>query len=172
MNARYLVAGSGPQGFTLGADWRLPTGSQEDLLGTDAGARFLAIGSWEEGRLGAHANGGLGIGAASEEVFWNAATTFAPVGRVTIVGELMGRYLSELSHVRDVYQPHPVMTGVETMRWLPGDKGIHTMFLVTGAKWNLARSWLLNTNLLFRLTDAGLRAKVSPAISFDYTFDR
>jgi hypothetical protein len=46
------------------------------------------------------------------------------------------------------------------------------MFVVTGAKWNIARSWLLNTNLLIRVTDAGLRARVTPAVSIDYAFER
>jgi hypothetical protein len=171
VNARYQVAGGGPRGVTVGADWRLPTGREEDLLGVvDTAGRFLAIASWEEGQLSAHVNGGVGVGGASDEAFWNAAMTFSPVARVTVVGEFMGRYLSELTHVRDVYQPHPVMAGVETMRWLPADKGIHTMFVVTGAKWNLAESWLLNTNLLIRITDAGLRAKVTPAVSLDYAF--
>ncbi len=48
----------------------------------------------------------------------------------------------------------------------------HTTFLVTGAKWNLVHSWPVNANLLIRLTDAGLRARVTPAISLDYAFDR
>jgi len=88
------------------------------------------------------------------------------------VGEVTGRWLAELSHVSDVYQAHATLPGVETMRWLPADPGIHTIFLVTGAKWNLAKSWLLNTNLLIRATDAGLRARVTPAISIDYAFER
>ena len=58
------------------------------------------------------------------------------------------------------------------MRWLGSDQGVDTMFIVTGAKWNLARSWLLNTNLLIRDTDAGLRARVTPAISIGYAFER
>jgi hypothetical protein len=74
------------------------------------------------------------------------------------------RQLSELSRVSDVYQPHPVVAGVETMRWLPTEHGIHTMSVVTGAKWNLTRSWLVNTNLLIRLTDTGLSARVTPSL--------
>jgi hypothetical protein len=30
----------------------------------------------------------------------------------------------------------------------------------------------LNTNMLIRVTDSGLRARVTPAISLDYDFDR
>ena len=46
------------------------------------------------------------------------------------------------------------------------------MFLVTGAKWNIVRSWLLNANVLVRLADVGLRARVTPGISLDYAFGR
>jgi hypothetical protein len=172
LNGRYRLAGDGPRGFSVGGDLRLPTGRQEDLLGVeDAAGRFIAIASWEEGRLAAHANGGFGVGGASDEVFWGMATTFAPLPRLTFVSEFTGRYLSDLTRVQDVYQPHPVLAGVETMRWLPGDKGLHTMFVVAGAKWNVGQSWLLNTNLLIRVTDGGLRARITPAISFDYTFE-
>ena len=42
----------------------------------------------------------------------------------------------------------------------------------TGAKWNVARSWLVNTSLLIRVTDPGLRARLTPAVSIDYSFER
>jgi hypothetical protein len=173
VNTRYMVVGSSLRGASIGADLRLPTGRSEDLLGAgEATGRFLSIGTWEEGHLAVNVNGGFGIGGLSREVFWGAGTTLAPTPRVTIVGEVMGRWLAELSRVSDVYQPHPLLPGVETMRWLSLDPGIHTTFMVTGAKWNVGGSWLLNTNLLFRVTDAGLRARVTPSISIDYAFER
>jgi hypothetical protein len=128
--------------------------------------------SWEDDQLAVHVNTGVGVGGISREVFWSTATTLAATPRVTLVGELMGRYLTALARLSDVYQPHPVLAGVETMRWLPSDTGIHTTFFITGARWNVARSWLLNTNILVRLSDAGLRATVTPAISLDYAFER
>jgi hypothetical protein len=173
VNARYMVLGTPLRGASVGADVRLPTGRQEDLLGAgDAAGRFVGIGTWEEGHLAVNVNGGFGLGGLSREVFWGAATTLAPTPRVTIVGEVMGRWLAELSRVSDVYQPHPLLPGVETMRWLSLEPGIHTTFMVAGARWNVGGSWLLNTNLLFRVTDAGLRARVTPAISLDYAFER
>ncbi len=173
MNGRYLLLGSPLRGASIGADLRLPTGRQEDLLGAgDVAGRFVGIGSWEEGHLAVNVNGGIGLGGLSREVFWGAATTLAPTPRVTIVGEVMGRWLAELSRVSDVYQPHPLLPGVETMRWLSLEPGIHSTFMVAGARWNLSGSWLVNTNLLFRVTDAGLRSRVTPAISFDYAFER
>jgi hypothetical protein len=173
VNGRFIVAGTGLRGASVGADVRFPTGREEDLLGAGKTAgRFLGIGTWEEGHLAVNVNGGFGVGGISREVFWGAATTLAPNPRVTIVGEVMGRWLAELSKVSDVYQPHPLSPGVETMRWLSLEPGIHTMFMVTGAKWNVGGSWLLNTNLLIRVTDAGLRARVTPAVSLDYAFER
>jgi hypothetical protein len=173
VQGRYIVSGGSLRGLSVGGDLRFPTGREEDLLGSgDMALRMLGIGSWEEGQVALHANGGVGLGGASREIFWSTATTFAATPRVTVVGEVMGRRLSELSLVADVYEPHPLIAGVETMRWLPNEPGVHTMFVVTGAKWNLASSWLLNTNLLIRVTDAGLRARVTPAISLDYAFER
>ena len=54
------------------------------------------------------------------------------------------------------------------MRWLPTESGVSTMFAVTGVKWNVTGSWMLNANLLIRVTDAGLRAAVTPGVSLDY----
>jgi hypothetical protein len=92
--------------------------------------------------------------------------------RLTVVGEVLGRRLSELSLVSDVYQPHPLMPGVDSMWWLPVERGVQSAFFVTGAKWNIASSWLLNASMLIRVTDAGLRVRVTPAISIDYSFEQ
>lgn len=173
IQGRYLLAGSPLRGVAVGSDLRLPTGREEDLLGSgETSVRTLAIGSWEEGALAVHANGGVALGGASREYFWSAAATVAAAQRLTIVGEVMGRRLAELSLVQDVYQPHSLMPGVDTMRWLPAERGVHSTFFVTGAKWNVASSWLVNANVLIRVTDAGLRATATPAISLDYSFER
>ena len=72
-----------------------------------------------------------------------------------------------------VSQPHPVLVGIETMRWLPeGGGGINNSYMVGGVKWNVARSVVLNASLLAQLADGGLRARVTPTISLDYAFRR
>ena len=173
LNARYLLTGNANRGFSVGGDLRFPTGREEDLLGAGrVAARTLAFGSWEEGKLAVHLNGGVGFGGVSREFFWNSATTFAVLDRVTIVGEIMGRRLSALSRVQDVYQSDALVSDVETMRWLGSSRGVYTTFLVTGVKWNVAQTLLLNANLLIRVTDPGLRARVTPAVSVAYAFER
>jgi hypothetical protein len=173
VNGRYLIAGDGPRGFSVGTDLRLPTGREEDLLGSGkTAARFLGIGSWEEGKLSVNVNGGYGVGGASKQLTWGMATTFAVTPKATLVGELLGSRIADLSYVQDVYQPHPLMPGVETMRWLDADRGVVTTVIVAGAKWNVANTWLLYTSLQFRVTDGGLSGRVTPSISFGYDFER
>jgi hypothetical protein len=164
------VAGSELRGLTVGADLRLPTGSAENFLGAGGAAvRALAIGSWEEGRFGLHVNTGVTGGGVSPLLDWTSAATFAAAPRVTLSGELLLRRLSKLRTLEPVYQPHSTLRGSEALRWVAGD-GAATALVATGARWSLGASWLLNTSLLFRLTEAGLGARVTPAVSLDYDF--
>src|SRR5207249_3764264 len=94
--------------------------------------------------------------------------TVAPTLKVSFIGELIGRRLTDLYRVNDVYEPHPVLAGIDTMRWLPTDPGIQTAFLVGGFKWNVSGNWLLNFHVVTRLTDPGLRARFTPSLGFDY----
>lgn len=172
VTARYRVYETGGHGIALGTDLKMPTGRSEDLLGAGTAAvRTLIIGSVETGRWSGHLNGGIGAGGASGEVTWGGALTFEAASRVTVVGELFGRHLRELHKLADVYQPHPTVGGVETMRWVAQEGGVATSYAVTGLKWNVGGSAVLNASLLMRLTDAGLRARVMPSISMDYAFE-
>lgn len=172
--ARYRLLGQGGRGLALGSDVRLPTGRAADLLGTGSLAvRGQAIASWEEGPLAASANLGAGAGGASDEIFWGGAVTMAASPRVTLVGEVLGRRLSDLHRVAQIYQPHPALGGVETMRWLPDEESAVSIgYAVTGVKWNVSGTVLIGANLLVRLTDAGVRARVTPALTVEYDFSR
>ena len=44
------------------------------------------------------------------------------------------------------------------------------MLLALGAKFNATGNLLVSANLLFPLTDGGLRPKVTPVIGVDYSF--
>jgi hypothetical protein len=169
MNARYRLTGNTGSGVAVGTDLRLPTGRDADLLGAGKTAwRLLGIGSWERGPIAVDTNGGFGLGGVSREQFWAGALTFAASPKLSLVGELLGRRLSGLNRLSDVYQPHPVVAGVETMRWLPTEGGVHSAYLVTGGKFNIQGSWLVNASVLTRLTDTGLRARFTPSIAIDY----
>lgn len=173
LRARYLVTGSRQAGFALGADVRLPSGREEDVIGAGKSAlRMLAIQSFEGQHVAVHGNVGWTLGGASREFAYTGAVTVSPAPRVTLAAELLGRYLSQLHALNDVYQPHSSIGGIETMRWVPTDGGVHQALTAFGMKWNLTGGYVLNGNLLVSLTDTGLTARVVPSLTIDYTFAR
>ena len=171
ITARAHLLGSRASGLTAGAELRLPTGREEDLLGTGEPAiRVLAIGSLEGTRASAHLNGGYSWGGISREANYNAAVTVAASERFTLVGEFLGRWIEGLGQIRQVTAPHPSSIGVDTIRLLPTAAGTMTGMAVAGFKWNVGGRWLVNANVLLPVTDRGLRARAVPAIALDYSF--
>jgi hypothetical protein len=171
ITARAHLLGSRASGLTAGAELRLPTGREEDLLGTGEPAiRVLAIGSLEGTRASAHINGGYSWGGISREASYNAAVTVAASERFTLVGEFLGRWIEGLGQIRQVTAPHPSSIGVDTIRLLPTAVGTMTGMAVAGFKWNVGGRWLVNANVLLPVTDRGLRARAVPAIALDYSF--
>jgi hypothetical protein len=173
IRAKYSVLQSRRAGLAAAADVRLPTGNEEQLLGAGrAGVHLSAIASFERAWLGSHARVGIGRGGASDEVSFGAAVVAAVTPRFNLVGEVLGRRLNDLAGIRDVAAPHPQLPNVSTLRLLPADSASTTVLGVTGFKWNVAGTWLLNANVVFPLSTAGLSAGVTPSLAIDYTFDR
>ena len=173
VRAKYSVAQTDHIGVAAHADLRLPTGKEEQLLGAGKAALHVAaIASIEHGRFGTHLRAGFGKGGASDEVEFGAAAVVAATSRFNLVGEVFGRRLSALARVSDVTAPHPDIPNVATTRLLPLATGTSTVLALVGCKWNLTRTWLLNANVLFPLSDTGLTGRPTPSIALDYTFDR
>lgn len=173
LRARYLVSQRSHGSLAVGTDVRLPTGREQDLLGAGKSAlRLLSIGSFEGRMISVHANAGYTFGGVSREFAYGGALAVAPAPRVTLVAELMGRYLSNLHELRDVYAPHVLGGPVETMRWVPTTMGVNQATSAFGMKWNLTGGYVLNGNVLISLTDSGLTARVVPSLTIDYTFAR
>ena len=171
ITGRAHLLGSRANGLTAGAELRLPTGREEDLLGTGEPAlRLLAIGSIEGTRASAHVNGGYSWGGISREATYSAALTVAASERFTVVGEFLGRWVEALGEIGQVTAPHPTSSGVDTIRLLPIETGSITAMAVAGFKWNVGGRWLVNANVLMPVTDRGLRARFVPAVALDYSF--
>ena len=171
ITGRAHLLGSRASGLAAGAELRLPTGREEDLLGTgEPDIRVLAIGSFEAERASMHLNGGYSWGGISREATYNAALTVAASERFTLVGEFLGRWIEDLGQIGRVTAPHPSAVGVDTTRLLPSATGTMRGMAVAGFKWNVSGRWLVNANVLVPMTDRGLRAKVVPAVALDYSF--
>ena len=85
----------GASGLAVIGELRLPTGREEDLLGTgETSFRTVVIGSSEVGRLAFHGNLGGTFGGLSDIVEYRAAVTVSAVSRLTLVGELLDARLA------------------------------------------------------------------------------
>lgn len=171
VRAKYALVNT-PQGaFGVAAEWRLPTGKAEDLLGAGRSAvRVLALGSAEGVRVSVHGNAGFVRGGVSDEMTAAGALSVALSPRVTATGETLFRRLSDLHSIVSVSQPHPSIIGVETLRLLPGDKIAMLSSLVTGVKWNVTGTLVVSGQVQWRLGHDGLTAGWAPSASFDYLF--
>jgi hypothetical protein len=173
VRTKYTLFDDQTTGLAAAVDVRLPTGRQEDLLGSGSTAlKFSGIGSIDSGRMSAHANAGVSVGGFSREFSYGTAVTYAATGRVSVIGELLGRWLDSPGHIVPVSAPHPRLTGVETVRLTPSASSLNILTVVPGFKWNLTDTWVLAGNLTVPLTHGGLTAPFTPFIGMDYALGR
>jgi hypothetical protein len=160
-------------GVSLGGDVRVPTGSEDDLVGAgQAGQRVFFIASAGTGGLTSHFNAGVSRGGVSSGFDYGAALAGSPTARLTVVGELFGHRLSNLGRIAPAVAPHPTIAGVNTLRLVLGSATTNTLLGSLGLKWNLSRGWLLSANVLMPVNDAGLTPRFVPSVSLEYNVGR
>jgi hypothetical protein len=194
LRGKYQFLGGGSGALAVGAELRLPTGDETELLGT--GTAQGRIGLLATGMMGAasvHGNIGYTFsGDRSEE----AAASFVPAPlnelnygvatdvvlhpRVTTSFEVVGRRLSDVERV--VFTPLNVrfttLTDPTVVRTasLPGlgirQSDMNLMLGVGGVRINLARTLLLNAAVLWPFSEDGLHNRTTASIGVDYTFGR
>lgn len=173
VRTKYNLVNENATGLAVAADVRLPTGRREDLLGAGTmSLKLSGIGSIERGPTSAHANAGMSFGGLTNEITYGGALTYAASGRVSVVGELFGRWLDSPGHIVPVSAPHPRLIGVQTIRLTPDTSNLHLMTLVPGFKWNLTETWVLAGNVTIPLTKGGLTAPFTPFVGLDYSLGR
>jgi hypothetical protein len=169
--AKYTIVHSGPGALAAGAEVRLPTGDSDNLLGAGRTAyRFLGIGSFESGRLTLHGNGGLVFGGASDEVNFAGAAAFAARPTVTVSGEVLLRRLSELHDLQLASEDHPTISGVDTLRLVPGLTATTLATAVGGIKWNVNGRLVFGAHVAIPLVRHGLTAPITPTVALEYAF--
>jgi hypothetical protein len=172
-------------GIALGLDLRLPTGDERNLLGTGAaGAQPFAAWSANYETFSPHVNfgyqwngssilaGDLDSGVAEslpDVAVYAVGAVVAVHPRVTAAVDLLGRYVIDTPRVRrDEFHALDGQSIFPNITFESGD--IHEVSGAVGLKINLAGRLLLNTNVLVRLNNAGLRDKISPLVGIEYAF--
>ena len=170
---KYTLFDEGGAGAAAAVDVRLPTGREEDLLGTGrTSVKLGAIGSLERGRVSTHANAGVSVGGLARELSYGGAVALAATSRVTVTGELLGRWIDGGGHIVAVSAPHPTLRQVETIRLTPDDSALQMVTVVPGFKWNLSSTWVLAANVAVPVTRGGLTTSFTPFVGLDYAVGR
>ena len=173
IRGKYNVLRRAGSGLAIGGEARLPTGNEQNLLGTGETSikpRFIA--SFERDRVGVHGDFGYAIGGLSNEFDYAGAITVLGTPRLTLVGEIAGRRLSSAGRLTETTEPHPTLVGVETIRLTSVPLATDRIVGLIGFKWNIAATLLLSANVVRPLTSAGLNARWVSTFAFDYSFER
>src|ERR1051325_9323044 len=171
VRGKFHVWQRGTTGISAGADARLPTGSAENLLGTDRTTiKPRLIVSTENSYVAVDSNVGYGIGGISDELDYAAALTTVGSSAFTIVGEFSGRRLTSAGRLIDVTAPNPRLPGVQTTRLSAVTSATNRAIATAGVKWNVRSTWLVTANVSRSLGTAGLTAKWMSMVGAEYAF--
>jgi outer membrane putative beta-barrel porin/alpha-amylase len=192
-------------GLAAAVDLRLPTGDENELLGTGGTeAKFLLVASSERGRFGQHVNlgytaaegevagtlAGLTSAPIPDEINYSGGVEFVASPRLTVMGDVVGRTLrraGRLDLVSKTFEynafspttPGPdcgfgsvgfVCASTSLDEFAPRSGDLTLLLGTGGVKFNLTGNLLLSGSVLFPLTNAGLRSRLTTVIGVDYAF--
>jgi hypothetical protein len=170
LRTKYTLFDEDGAGMAAAVEARLPTGRQEDLLGSGAMSwKVSAIGSLEGQTLSSHVNAALGFGGLARDVTLAGAIAASASNRVTLTGELVGRWMNVPGGIATAAAIHPTLRDVRTLRLVPDGSTMTMISAAPGVKWNVSDTWVLVANAAIPLTHDGLSAGFTPFIGFDYT---
>jgi hypothetical protein len=163
--------------LAAGVDLRLPTGDEENLLGTGkVSTKVMAIGQITVDRLAPHFNVGYtfaGSGVTdvdgelvsepSDEFDYNFGVDIAATPRVTVVGDVIGRWLKSAAIVSPVTDQFGTFYTVAPGR-------VNLLLGTVGAKVQLGGMWLITGAVAFPLNSNGVKPGLTPVIGFERAF--
>lgn len=181
LRTKYGLNAKGANAMAIGFDLRLPTGDEENMLGTGATQAYVFfITSSQRGNWSPHLNAGFtavgGSDNASSQINYVGGTEYAASPKWTLVADLLGKTYTGSKRLVDDPQEHTFRQGDNaplesvTLDAFATEKGTLTSFLGTvGFKFNPTGNMLISAHVLFSLNSAGLRRGVTPVIGFDYS---
>jgi hypothetical protein len=197
VRAKYRVTGEHERGIAVAVDLRLPTGNENDLLGTGATqAKLFAIGSTSWGSFSPHLNlgytfssgGGDVTGDIPDEYNYSLGLDWAVHPKVTLEADFVGRTLRDVLRLESRQTdfafcatkstaPGPPLcapggTAVAQLAELNSNHGDLDVWLgAAGLRFNPWKNLLISANALFSLGDEGLQIDgVTPVASVEYSF--
>lgn len=172
--------------MALALDLRLPTGREEDLLGSGATqAKVYLIAAYPGKRFSprgsagyTYSSGGSDFtGDLPDEIGYSAGFDAAVHSRVTLTADFLGRTLLDAERVRVEPQDFrfvlrtdatPRTTSRETLFSRTGN--LNLFLGSAGLKINPAGRLLLVGNVLFAIGESGLQDEITPTFGIEYSF--
>jgi len=174
LRGKYTLVSAHDGGVAIAAEFRLPTGDQDNLLGAGKTAlRLFGIGALERGPLMLSGNAGIVRGGVSDEFNGGAAAAIAVHPRLSVTAEFLTRRVAELRPLIRAAQRHPTIVGVETIRLVADqadESGSTVAAGITGFKWNPGGTLVIGANVRWNFTKTGLTAPLTPSVAFEYGF--
>jgi hypothetical protein len=186
LRAKYAFGTVSGQRAHISGELRLPTGDEENLIGTgETGYRITTGGTIPLGdSANFNVNGGFTGGGLTNEVNFSASAEAALLEskRLTLTAEFIGQNLRDtvtdndtlvsfdrtISNIPDGFLARRVI--VSYGFW---NRGSATLLRgAVGAKVAIAGRWLLTGSAMFRLNDNGYQPKVVPFIGLEHTWSR
>jgi Putative MetA-pathway of phenol degradation len=181
VRTKYRLVKAQGGGLAAGLDLRLPSGDDKNLLGIGTTqAKLSLIASGETGPLALHGNLGYAFAGTSDvvgdipkEFDYTFGADFV-AGRATIAFDVIGHTLYSTARFADASVQYPVEGAPSVTRTaFESSAGNLTQVLgAAGVKVLIAPHLLLTGNVLFPMTDNGLKAKAIPVVGLEYVFPR
>ena len=169
--------------LALALDIRLPTGDEFDYHGAGAfGVKPFLIASLSNKVISPHLNAGFQFNGSSylasqypnekrrlpSQIFYSAGFDSALSPKMTVAFDLMDQVI--ISGQRTLLRPFEIPDGSQYSAIYFDDITRHEFNASAGFKANVKSSVVLTGNLLFRLNQAGLRARIAPLLGISYLF--
>ena len=170
----------------FGTDVRVPTGDENNFLGTGAAGVKPFLSASYHSRLSPHANIGYEFNGDSilagnpstgvkghlpDEFFYSGGVDAGVTRKLTLAADLLGQRFLGAPEVREgpwvdvLGTSHPDIPNT-----IPIHRSFNTNDLALGGKYSPYGNWLVTGNVQIKLDNGGLRAKVVPLVGLSYTF--
>ena len=179
------VLKSGQTAMALGVDSRLPTGDEEDLLGSGApGVKPFLVLSFANKNFAPHLNlayqwNGDSVlagdvmtgekGDMPDQVLYTVGLDVGLTEKVTLAFDLLGRHVIDSPRLQStIFRTIDVGSTFPNIHFETGSFSVVDGSV--GIKINLGGKLLADFNALFKLNDAGLRDTFTPLVGIEYSF--
>jgi hypothetical protein len=170
----------------LGADVRVPTGDENNFLGTGAAGVKPFLAASYHSRISPHAELGYEFNGSSilagnpstgtkgrlpDQLFYSAGVDAGVTRKLTLAVDLLGQRFYDAPGVRQgAWEDVLLVSHPDVAQTIPIHRSFNTDDLALGGKYSPFGNWLVTGNVQIKLDNGGLRAKVVPLVGLSYTF--